>query len=107
MFKSIELSKILSLKDEVVYQNHQVTSRTIVKNKEVTITLFAFDKGEGLSSHASNGDALVQVLDGTVKITIADQDYILNEGDSIIMPANISHALEAIEKFKMLLTIIF
>lgn len=107
MFKSVELSKTLNLKEEVVYQTHQVTSRTIVKNKEVTMTLFAFDKGEGLSSHASSGDALVQVIDGQVKITIDNQDYMLKEGDSIIMPANINHSLEEVKKFKMLLTIVF
>ena len=105
MFKSIDKAKLLTLVDEVNYQDHQVTSRNIVASKETNITLFAFDKDEELSAHTTPGDALVNVLDGTVKITIGDEDFLVSKGQSIIMPANISHALYAVEKFKMLLII--
>lgn len=107
MIKNIEYDKIINLKDQVTYQDGQVVSKTIVKSKLANITLFSFAKDEGLSAHTSTGDALVIVLDGQVKITIDKTEHILNEGDSILMPANILHALYAIEKFKMLLIISF
>ncbi|VEU82226.1 cupin domain-containing protein [Acholeplasma hippikon] len=107
MFKNIEKSQVLKLANEINYQEGSVISKSIVQNKFVTVTLFAFDKGEGLSMHKSKGDAFVTVLDGTVKVTIDDKAYMLTIGDSIIMPANIMHGLEAVEKFKMQLTIVF
>ena len=81
-------------------------SRTIVFQKSGTITLFAFDAGEGLSEHTAPFDAVVQVLDGKVEITISGERFNLEQGQMIIMPANQPHALKALTKFKMMLTMI-
>lgn len=105
--KNIETSKILKLEDELVYQKGQVVSKTLVQNKNVSITLFSFDQGEEISSHSSDGDAMVTVLDGTGKFTIGDESFILNKGETIIMPNNVPHAVFGEEQFKMLLTVIF
>lgn len=107
MIKNIDYAKVINLIDEVTYQDGQVVSKTIAKTKSANITLFAFDKDEGLSTHTSTGDALVTVLDGKVKITIDNIDHVLTKGNSILMPANVPHALYGIEKFKMLLIISF
>lgn len=107
MIKNIEFSKVIGLKDEVVYQKGQVVSKTIVKSNLANITLFSFDKDEALSSHSSSGDALVVVLDGKVEVTIGDQVFTLVEGQSILMPHSVNHALKAVEQFKMLLIISF
>lgn len=105
--KNIEHSKVLSLKEEVIYQKGQVVSKTLYQSKSASVTLFAFSKGEGLTKHTSSGDALVMILDGEVVITIGDEEYHLKEGNSILMPRNIPHALFAINPFKMILTIAF
>jgi len=105
--KNIEFSKAVELKSLVSYQEGQVVSKTLAQGKPVSITLFAFDKGEEISSHASSGDAMVHILDGSAEITIGENKYIVNAGETIVMPANINHALLAIEKFKMILTVIF
>lgn len=107
MVKNIEIAKIISLKDEVVYQKGQVVSKTITRSPGVNISLFAFDAGEGLSAHTSTGDAFVTILDGDAKITIDDKVHYLTTGQSIVMPKNILHALHADAPFKMLLVIIF
>jgi len=107
MIKHLNHKEVLQLKDEVSYQKGQVVSKTITKSPYVNVSLFAFDKGEDLSPHTSTGDALVQVLDGKVTVTIADQSFDLITGDSIVMPANILHAIYAKEAFKMLLVIVF
>ncbi|WP_027180516.1 cupin domain-containing protein [Maridesulfovibrio bastinii] len=104
--KNIPHSEIVKLAKLVQYQEGQVVSRTISQNQSVTITLFAFDKGEGLSGHSAPGDALVQIFEGQATITIDDKDYVLSSGESIVMPAGIPHALEASEKFKMLLLLV-
>lgn len=88
------------------YQEGSVVSRTLLKKNTGTVTIFAFDKGEGLSEHTAPFDAMVQVLDGEVEITISGKPYHLKQGDLIIMPANEPHALKAIERFKMMLTMI-
>lgn len=105
--KNIEKQKILTLKDEVSYQEGQVVSKTLAQNQAVSLTLFAFEKGEEISTHESGGDAMVTVLDGVGKFTIDGESYILNAGESIIMPAKIPHAVYGEERFKMLLTVIF
>ena len=105
--KNIELAKTLDLKDEVAYQTGQVVSKTLVQNDSVSITLFSFDKGEEISTHKSEGDALVTCLDGKGLITIDEKDYELNVGKSIVMPANHPHAVKGIEQFKMLLVVTF
>ncbi len=92
--------------DMVNYQAESVVSKTILEKKSGTVTLFAFDQGQGLSEHTAPVDALVQVLDGEVKIKISGQPYNLKQGEIIIMPANEPHALTAVKSFKMLLTMI-
>jgi quercetin dioxygenase-like cupin family protein len=90
----------------VTYQEGAVVSRTIVVHKSGTVTLFAFDKDEGLSEHTAPFDAIVQVLEGDVRITISGTSFTLEKGNMIIMPANKPHALKAISRFKMMLTMI-
>lgn len=107
MYKNIEKQKILKLKEQVEYQKGQVISKTLVQNNTVSVTIFSFDKDEEISTHAAGGDALVTVLEGTGKFTIGEVEYILNEGESIIMPKDIPHAVYGKEKFKMLLVVSF
>jgi quercetin dioxygenase-like cupin family protein len=106
LIKNIEFSKTINLKDLITYQEGQVISRTISQTPTVSISLFSLDKGEGISSHITPGDAMVQVLDGEVEITIGDNIFTVKEGETIIMPSNIPHGLEARERFQMLLTVI-
>ena len=94
------------LADMVDYQEGSVVSKTIIQKKTGTVTLFAFDQGQGLSEHTAPFDAMVQVLDGEVKISIAGDPYHVKQGEIIIMPANRPHALEAVTPFKMLLTMV-
>lgn len=107
MYKNIEKQKILKLKEQVEYQKGQVISKTLVQNEVVSVTIFSFDKDEEISTHAAGGDALVTVLEGTGKFTIGEKEYILSEGESIIMPKDIPHAVYGQEKFKMLLVVSF
>ena len=105
--KNIEFDKAMDLREMVAYQPGQVVSRTLVQNKSVGITLFSFDKGEQISSHASTGDAMLTVLTGTARITIGGRDHVVSEGETIVMPNNVPHAVYAEEQFKMLLTVVF
>ncbi|AHM57120.1 hypothetical protein EAL2_c18280 [Peptoclostridium acidaminophilum DSM 3953] len=105
--KNIDFSKAIEMKSLVEYQEGQVVSRTLAQGKPLSLTLFAFDKGEEISSHSSGGDALVYILDGQAEITIGDEVFSLKEGETIVMPAGIPHALLAQEKFKMLLVVVF
>lgn len=102
----LELGKTFTFPELVDYAAGAVVSRTILKKQTGTITVFAFDKGEGLSEHTAPFDALVQVVDGTADILINGESHILHGGQSIFMPANIPHALKAVEKFKMVLVMI-
>jgi len=88
------------------YQEGAVVSRQITKSDTGNITLFAFDKDQGLSEHTAPFDAFVHILEGEAEVTISGQAYILMAGDAIIMPAQQPHALKALQKFKMLLTMI-
>lgn len=106
LIKNIEFSKALNLKDLISYQDGQVISRTIAQIPHANITLFSLDKGEGISTHVTSGDAMVQILDGTAAITIGGDVFTVKEGETIIMPSDIPHGLEAVERFKMLLTVI-
>ena len=99
-------SQILNPKDLIVYQEGSVVSRMIVYKKSGTITLFAFDTGEGLSEHTAPYDAIATIIDGEAEISLEKTDYLLKEGQMIIMPANIPHALKAGKKAKMLLTMV-
>jgi quercetin dioxygenase-like cupin family protein len=92
--------------DLVAYQAGAVVSREIVKKKTGTVTAFAFDKDQGLSEHTAPFDALVHVLDGTAEITIGGAPHTVRQGEMLLMPANVPHALRAVERFKMLLTMI-
>lgn len=107
LIKNIEFSKVIEMESLVSYQEGQVVSRTLAQGKNMSLTLFAFDKGEEISSHSSKGDAMVYLLDGEAKITIGDNTYIVNKGETIVMPAGIPHALMAREQFKMLLIVVF
>jgi quercetin dioxygenase-like cupin family protein len=100
------LTKVEKLEEMIKYQAGSVVSRTLINRPTGTVTLFSFDKGEGLSEHTAPYDALVYIIDGEVKITIGENEYNLNKGDSIIMPEDIPHALKAISRFKMLLIMI-
>ena len=97
---------ILNPKDLIAYQQGSVVSRMVVYKKSGTITLFAFDSGEGLSEHTAPYDAIAQIIDGEAEISIDKSSFILKEGQMIIMPANIPHALHAQQRFKMMLTMI-
>lgn len=107
ILKNIAASTNLRLKDEISYQTGQVVSKTLIQSAGVGITLFAFDKGEGISTHESKGDALVTCLDGTGEITIDGEKFVLTEGESIVMPAEHPHAVYGVEQFKMLLVVSF
>ena len=107
MYKNIEKQVCLKLKDLVEYQDGQVVSKTLVQNNAVSMTLFSFDKGEEISTHASGGDAMVTVLDGTGRFTVGDEVFLLHEGDTLIMPKDIPHAVYGQERFKMQLVVSF
>jgi len=100
------LAKAASLAGLVEYQEGAVVSRTLVKKESGTVTLFAFDEGQGLSEHTAPFDALVYAIDGKVKMTIDGKPFELSAGEATIMPANKSHALQAIGRFKMMLVMI-
>ena len=101
-----ERAKVAILDDLVDYQKGSVVSRTVIDRKTGSVTLFAFDAGQGLSEHTVPYDALVYLLDGEAKIVISGKEFRLKKGETIIMPANEPHALKAISRFKMLLTMI-
>jgi quercetin dioxygenase-like cupin family protein len=96
----------INFKKDISYAENSVVSKRVLEKTTGNISLFAFDKGQRLSEHSAPFDAIVQVVEGTVEITIDKKPYQLNEGETIIMPANIPHAVYATEKFKMLLTMI-
>lgn len=99
-------SAVYNLADSIEYSDGGVISKQVTKNPNGNITLFSFDKGQGLSEHTAPFDAIVQIIEGEAEITIAGKPYHLTEGELIIMPHDIPHALKATERFKMLLTMI-
>lgn len=107
ILKNISAKEVLELKEQVGYLDHQVVSKTLIQNSYVSMTLFAFDKDEEISTHESKGDAFVLCLDGTGEIIIDEEKFILEEGQSIVMPANRPHAVYGKEKFKMMLLVVF
>ena len=107
MYKNIAKKEKLELKSLVDYQDGQVVSKTLVQNDYVSVTIFSFDKGEEISTHASGGDAMVTVLEGTGRFTIGGDVFILNEGEPIVMPKDVPHAVFGEEKFKMELVVSF
>ncbi len=105
--KNIPHEEIVTLRELVPCQEGQMVSRTLAQNDAVSVTLFSFAKGEEISTHRSQGDAFVTCLEGMGKITIDGKEYILKEGQSIVMPADHPHAVYGEEAFKMLLVVIF
>lgn len=105
--KNIDPAKVLQLETLVDYQEGRVVSRTLAQGRPLSVTLFAFDKGEEISTHSAPGDAMVYLLDGEAEVTIGGEKFTLKTGDTIVMPANIPHGLEAKERFKMLLIVVF
>ncbi len=101
-----DFNKPFAIKNTINYAEGAIVSKTIIKKPAGTITLFAFDVGEELSEHATPYDALVQVYDGEAQITIGGIPHTVSKSQSIIMPANIPHAVKAKERFKMMLTMI-
>ena len=98
--------QIIDPRDLVAYQQGSIVSRMLVYSKSGTITVFAFDAGEGLSEHTAPYDAVLQILDGKTLVTIAGKEYPMKVGDLIIMPATIPHAVQAVTRFKMMLMMI-
>lgn len=105
--KNIDFSKAIEMESLVGYQDGQVISRTFAQGKNLSLTLFAFDKGEEISSHSSGGDAMVYILDGEAEITLGDETLKAKKGETIVMPSGVPHALLATERFKMLLVVVF
>lgn len=106
MYKNIAKKEKL-LKDLVAYQEGQVVSKTLVQNDLVSVTVFSFDKDEEISTHASGGDAMVTVLEGTGRFTVGGEVFQLTEGETLVMPKDVPHAVYGQERFKMLLTVSF
>lgn len=106
LIKNIEFSTPLELLNLVQYQEGQVVSRTFAQSKVISLTLFAFDEGEGLTTHTAAGDAFVQILDGEASITIGGEEFSVGAGQVIVMPAKVPHALDAKKRFKMLLVVV-
>ncbi len=102
----LPVSEIVKLNELIEYQQGSIVSRTLLDKKTGTLTLFAFDQGQGLSEHTAPFDALVYLLDGEAEIIISGNPLTLRMGEMVLMPANKPHALKAIKKFKMLLTMI-
>ncbi len=105
--KNIDYSSAISFTEMVTAAKGQVVSRTLVQNDAISLTLFAFDGGEEISTHKSEGDALVIALEGAGEVTINGEKHPLKAGEAIVMPANHPHAIYAPEPFKMFLVVVF
>jgi quercetin dioxygenase-like cupin family protein len=101
-----EVEQPAKFADLIEYQEGSVVSRTIIDKEAGTITLFAFVEGQGLSEHTAPFDALVHILDGEAEVTISNKLYLMTKGEMVIMPANQPHALKAVTRFKMILTMV-
>lgn len=107
LIKNIAHETVLKLAEEVSVLPGQIVSKTLAQSRGVSLTLFAFDKGEEIGAHVSQGDALVTVLGGTGRFTVGGREYLVQAGKSLVMPADIPHAVFAPEAFRMALTVIF
>jgi len=107
IMKNIAKSEVLELAGQISYLEGQIASKTLAQTNHHSLTLFAFDKGEEISTHESGGDAMVIALDGKGRITIDGREYSVSSGQAIVMPANSPHAVYAQEPFKMLLIVFF
>lgn len=105
--KNLPHETVLKLTDAISAQPGQVVSRTLAQNSHVSVTLFAFSRGEEISTHESTGDALVHVLEGTGRFTVGGVEHLVHAGEALVMPAKIPHAVYATEDFKWILTVIF
>ena len=107
LIKNIEKGNVLDIKNLVSYQEGQIVSKTLIQNDAVSLTLFAFDADEEISTHKSHGDALIQVLEGTASITVGAKVLTVAEGESVVMPAEVPHAVQAKTQMKFFLTVVF
>lgn len=107
LIKNFPIEEVTNLAGVVDIQEGQIVSKTLAQNKYVSMTIFAFDKDEEISTHDSDGDAMVNVLEGKGKFTIDGKEYIVSAGESIIMPAKKPHSVYAVEQFKMMLVVVF
>ena len=105
--KNIDHAKVLPLASEIAVQPGQIVSKTLAQNEAVSVTLFAFSKNEEISTHDSEGDAMVYILDGIGKFTVGGKEYICKTGDVLVMPAKVPHSVYAVEDFKWMLTVVF
>ena len=107
MYKNIQKQASLKLKELVDYQEGQVVSKTLVQNASVSMTIFSFDQGEEISTHAAGGDAMVTVLEGTGRFTVGGEVFHLSAGETLVMPKDIPHAVYGETRFKMQLIVSF
>ena len=105
--KNINHKEVLQLIEQIKVEPGQIVSKTLAQNDAVSITLFSFSKGEEIGTHESTGDAFVQVLEGTGKFTVDKKEYLVHEGEVLVMPAKVPHSVYAEEDFKFLLTVVF
>ena len=107
IIKNFPVEEVTNLAGNFNIKDGHIVSKTLAQNKHVSITIFAFDKDEEISTHDSDGDAMVNVLEGKGKFVIDGKEYIVNAGESIIMPSRKPHSVYAIEQFKMMLVVVF
>ncbi len=105
--KNIQHEKVLKLAEEVQVQPGQIVSKTLAQNNSLSVTLFAFSKGEEIGTHDSAGDAFVYVLEGTGKFTVGGVAHLVHAGEALVMPANVPHSVYGEEDFKWILTVVF
>ncbi|MCH5271870.1 MAG: cupin domain-containing protein [Lachnospiraceae bacterium] len=105
--KNFPVEEVVKLADQITARPGEIVSKTLAQNDAVSMTLFAFDKGEEISAHESTGDAFVTVLEGVGEYTVGDKKYEVKAGESLIMPANVPHAVYGKEAFKWLLVVVF
>jgi len=106
LIKNIDFSEPHILTDLVNYEDGRVISRTLAQNRALSLTLFAFDVGEGLSTHSAPGDAMAHILDGEALIKIDGKEILATKGGVVVMPADVAHSVTARQRFKMLLTVV-
>lgn len=104
--KNFVQGKVVSLKDQIEVEEGTIASKTLVNRDDLTMTIFAFDAGQGVSTHSAAGDAFVVCLDGKAEITLNGEKLTIEKGQSLIMPANAPHAVKAVSQYKMLLTVV-
>jgi quercetin dioxygenase-like cupin family protein len=106
LIKNITFSEPHNLEELVAYEDGRVVSRTFAQNSFVSLTLFSFDKGEGVSTHTAPGDAMVQILDGEAVVNIDGKEMTVAKGQVVVMPSDVPHSVTAEKRFKMLLTVV-